>query len=748
MRMGSETEYGIAGGWSLAKAEALHGYITIRHPHLPSAKSGIYIANGGRIYVDQGKQNEYATPETSSPSELVTHELAGRAIMTEAADAQGVTMLCSNVDPCSRSSWGTHENYECAQPPSLQTMRHLAVHLATRIIYCGAGGLHPRLPGVHPVLSPRACMLIALHERQGVARKSMIYTKPNDYGQHHRLHITSGESLLSHSASYLKYATTALVVASLDAKLPIPWPETAAPPFQFLQWVNRDFSFSRRYLLKDGRRLTAIEIQRTLLEEISLHMNALPSWAPIACDKWAAALDALESPNADSPTLFDWQVWFDLVLALAGESECSSGMIAEYNRALQQQCGMRCQPPVRNDALEFLRAAANEIYIRLHMLGKESLFERVMAERGNDSRAMDITPEQIHHAMNTAPTGRAARRANLIQRSSEFPASSLNWDLLIDHGMSRILPIPDEETQEWDQQWRSTGADNRTVELEHLFRAGYYLDIIEKSHMPDGVDLLEWRDLEVVSLSHFRTGKPFDFARAQAPHPCEGWSTHARVALELFCRINEGLVPPVDRLMPLIQAGDGLTDSREDNYHRLIFLQSTAWTLAAAGKPEDALALLEQLIAEELSGPRPRMLARSRCYAGEILRRLGNSEKAHEYVTCALYTHKSQDMRGDLASHSLPLLARLERDDSKALGILKEAESYARGTRNNLVLARVLCTKARRLHVHTDHDELSTLLQQVPPLRTCPVASRIMSEWDSWVSGPDSAHEEDYWGIA
>jgi hypothetical protein len=105
MLLGNETEFGMLGGWAEGKPELIQQAL-LSEPHLPSAKGrgGVFLGNGARAYIDVG-QNEYCTPETESPFDLVAREMVDRALMQMAADTQGVSLLCSNFDYATGNSW-------------------------------------------------------------------------------------------------------------------------------------------------------------------------------------------------------------------------------------------------------------------------------------------------------------------------------------------------------------------------------------------------------------------------------------------------------------------------------------------------------------------------------------------------------------------------------------------------------------------------------------------------------------------
>ena len=116
-------------------------------------------------------------------------------------------------------------------------------------------------------------------------------------------------------------------------------------------------------------------------------------------------------------------------------------------------------------------------------------------------------------------------------------------------------------------------------------------------------------------------------------------------------------------------------------------------------------------------------------------------------VKSALQAHRSQNLTGDLAAQSLPMLAKLS-PDAEAAHYLDEAEVILRLQRNNLGLARVLCIRARKLHLDRDRNEITRLRIGTPALARCKVAREIVRRWDEWMNPTTAAGSvADYWGV-
>lgn len=161
--MGIETEYAVAAisarGKSLDREVLVDKLLRAARkqlPHIRDFTNGMFLQNGSRFYVDAGLHPEYATPECTSPSEAVSHVLAGEEILRRLAgslaggssDVREVRLFRTNVDYSgTRSTWGCHESYLTRTHPK-ELSQPIIPHLVSRIIYSGAGGFNPLCGGI------------------------------------------------------------------------------------------------------------------------------------------------------------------------------------------------------------------------------------------------------------------------------------------------------------------------------------------------------------------------------------------------------------------------------------------------------------------------------------------------------------------------------------------------------------------------------------------------------------------------
>ena len=91
--------------------------------------------------------------------------------------------------------------------------------LVSRIVFTGAGGFDNRAPGLQFLLSPRVPHLVRVVSNESMHTRGIFHTKdePLCGGGYRRLHVLCGEALCSEASTWLRVATTALVVCLAEA---------------------------------------------------------------------------------------------------------------------------------------------------------------------------------------------------------------------------------------------------------------------------------------------------------------------------------------------------------------------------------------------------------------------------------------------------------------------------------------------------------------------------------------------------
>lgn len=503
--LGMETEYAVTGitrdgasvdrgqlvGWMLAHARA-------SCPHLRDGGSGLFLANGARLYMDRGCHPEFATPECGDPWEVVRYVRAGEALLLDLArrvqrenrELRELALFRCNVD-YNRSgvTWGCHESYLHSRNP-LELPAQLLPHLVTRVIYAGAGGFNPTAPGAQFTLSPRAWLLRSATSGDSTSERAIVHLKDESLARSgwHRLHLICGESLCSDTAAVLKLGTTALVLAAVDAGRRPGDAVRLADPVHALRTIAADPPPDRPagVTLEAGGHLSASEIQRHYLAEVeACDAGRLPEWAGELCRLWRAQLDALDARAPSLERTLDWAIkrllyqrwvrdrmsWRALQRAgalLARLERTTAQLCAKDQMALRLDGALRGRSPLRfelsrlapllaaeNLTWEDLRGAlrlCNELLeadTRFGQLGEAGVFEQLdraglLTHRAPPppSRGEPRADPQSHPPAG----GRARIRGDWIRRLWNDGAAGRyrgDWTALWDETTGRSLDLTD-----------------------------------------------------------------------------------------------------------------------------------------------------------------------------------------------------------------------------------------------------------------------------------------------------------------
>ncbi len=302
-------------------------------------RSDRVLANGARLYNDHGHP-EYATPECLSLRDLVAQDKAGERIMLASArkraEARGLAVsLTKNNTDFHGASYGTHENYLMSRSvPTDLLIQALLPFFATRALYAGAGkcGVENEAGRRNPntfQLSQRADFLSVeasvdtLHNRPLVNTRDEPHAAPTRY---RRLHVICGDANMSEHACALKVGTTSLVLRLLEAGLQ---PSIRlVNPVQSARTVSRDLTFKEPLERVGGPAVTAIEVQRTYLDEAVRRFQGEDEETDWVLAGWTSVLDELGSDYTTLSDRLDWAAKYQLLDGFRRDENLAWGDLA------------------------------------------------------------------------------------------------------------------------------------------------------------------------------------------------------------------------------------------------------------------------------------------------------------------------------------------------------------------------------------------------------------------------------------
>jgi len=311
------------------------------------ARSGGFLLNGGRLYVDAvGSHEEYATPECTNWKDVVAYDRAGRLILQELLDdlelTDDVSFYANAIDHFGGHTFGCHENYlvDISASAFRGSLSLLMPFLVTRQIFAGVGrvGAHKlnrtdfrrniMNVGEYDVdtmwvadfygveidesvdfqLSQRADHIVNTVSSRVRFNRAIINPKRDsyyDYSDLHRLHVLYGEPNMSEYAMWLKVATTCLTLDLLDLKV-LPNLVKLEDPLAALKSVSRDSKYQWNVQRADGKTIGAVDLQRIYLGACQQHLKGKDAQTDEALVAWEEVLDKLEKDPMQLGDKLDW----------------------------------------------------------------------------------------------------------------------------------------------------------------------------------------------------------------------------------------------------------------------------------------------------------------------------------------------------------------------------------------------------------------------------------------------------------
>ncbi|MGH3661686.1 MAG: depupylase/deamidase Dop [Micromonosporaceae bacterium] len=388
--------------------------------------ANVILTNGARLYVDHAHP-EYSTPEVTNPRDLVLWDKAGERVMAEAArrasmlpGSQQINLYKNNTDN-KGASYGSHENYLMRRvTPFADIVTHLTPFFVTRQIFCGAGrvGLGQDGAGAGFQISQRADFFEVEVGLETTLKRPIINTRDEphaDADRYRRLHVIIGDANLSEVATYLKAGVTSLVLSMIEDKV-LPADLGLADPVAELRAVSHDPALKHRMRLRDGRQLTALELQWIYYERAREYL-------------------ADRGEDADEITLDVMDRWED-VLSRLGEDPMLLADTLDWVAKLRLLEGYR-----ERENLQWSSSKLQLVDLQYSDVRPDKGLYNRMVRRGVMKTLFD--DEQVFAAMTEPPEDTRAyfRGRCLAEYGTEVVAAS--WDSVIfDVGRESLVRVP------------------------------------------------------------------------------------------------------------------------------------------------------------------------------------------------------------------------------------------------------------------------------------------------------------------
>jgi proteasome accessory factor A len=392
--------------------------------------ANVILTNGARLYVDHAHP-EYSSPEVTNPRDAVLWDKAGERVMILAADhaahipGAGAIVLYKNNTDNKGASYGAHENYLMRRKTAFaDIVHHLTPFFVSRQVVCGAGrvGIGQDGRGEGFQISQRADYFEVEVGLETTLKRPIINTRDEPHAdpeRYRRLHVIIGDANLSEISTYLKVGTTSLVLSMIEES----WFADNAvdlsieSPVASLRAVSHDPTLRHLLRTRDGRSLTALQLQSEFLEQARKFVE----------DRYGADVDEQTTDVLDR--------WEHVLVGLA-DDPMSMASELDWVAKLRLLEGYR-----EREGLDWGAAKLQLVDLQYSDLRPEKgLYNRLVA-RGQMTRLLE--EDEVQRAVTEPPTDtRAYFRGRCLSRYADDVAAA-SWDSVIfDVGRESLQRIP------------------------------------------------------------------------------------------------------------------------------------------------------------------------------------------------------------------------------------------------------------------------------------------------------------------
>lgn len=377
--------------------------------------ANVILTNGARLYVDHAHP-EFSCPEVTNPLDAVRWDKAGEQVMLDASRAAArlpgnpqIHLYKNNTDN-KGVSYGAHENYLMRRSTAFaDIVKHLIPFFVSRQVFAGAGrvGIGQERPKNGFQISQRADFFEVEVGLETTLKRPIINTRDEPHAdpeRYRRLHVILGDANLAEVSTYLKVGSTSLVLAMIEDGY-ITRDLSVDGPVSSLRAVSHDPTLKTLITLKDGRKLTGVQLQMEYLDLAKKFVEErygsdADYQTKDVLERWESVLNRLERDPMECATELDW--------------------VAKYKLLL----GYRDR-----DSLEWDDPKLHLIDLQYADIRPEKGLYQRLVRSGRIERL--LTDDLVEKAMHEPPTDtRAYFRGRCLEKYSENVAAA-SWDSVI-----------------------------------------------------------------------------------------------------------------------------------------------------------------------------------------------------------------------------------------------------------------------------------------------------------------------------
>ena len=291
--------------------------------------SNVFLENGARLYLDVGSHPEYATPECDSIHEVVVHDKAGERILEDLLvgaeqrlrdeGIRGTIYLFKNNTDSAGNSYGCHENYLTSRSDEIEKYSQVLIpFLVTRQIFTGSGKVLQTARGPIYSIAQRAEHIWEGLSSATTRSRPIINTRDEphaDAEKYRRLHVIVGDSNMSEYSNYIKVGSTACILRMLEDPGFVLRDLTLENQTRAIREISHDITCRRKIRLASGRELSALDVQRELLDRALKYADTgkFSTQELKALEMWEYCISTIENDPLKLNREVDWVIKYHLI---------------------------------------------------------------------------------------------------------------------------------------------------------------------------------------------------------------------------------------------------------------------------------------------------------------------------------------------------------------------------------------------------------------------------------------------------
>ncbi|MFM8522656.1 MAG: Pup--protein ligase [Acidimicrobiaceae bacterium] len=299
--------------------------------------SNVFLENGARLYLDVGSHPEYATPECDSIHDVIVHDKAGERILEELLigaeqrlrdeGIRGTIYLFKNNTDSAGNSYGCHENYLTSRSDEIEKYSEVLIpFLVTRQIFTGAGKVLQTARGPIYSIAQRAEHIWEGLSSATTRSRPIINTRDEphaDAEKYRRLHVIVGDSNMSEYTNFVKVGSTACLLKMMEDESCILRDLTLENQTRAIREISHDITCRRTIRLASGRELSALDIQREILDKALRYADTgrFDALEMKALEMWEHCISTIENDPLKLNREVDWVIKYHLLEAFRNRHE-------------------------------------------------------------------------------------------------------------------------------------------------------------------------------------------------------------------------------------------------------------------------------------------------------------------------------------------------------------------------------------------------------------------------------------------